>query len=184
MKQSAESCNLVLDNKFCLSGAGTLDSVYRISTRDLLGDMYDKYTKFKIVLNSSLWQTSANPSTANWNMCKIHMSGLNWINSSYGTNTTDTSAYTNITYANTSLQMTANNSEAIYPTFMVLPGNTNPYYYNHPESGGLVFSCPTLNNIDLRINFRNVAQNKPPPYPAGSYQIYIFSFTIYGLYED
>ena len=49
MKESGETANLFLNNDRCLVGANRADSTYRINFRELLGDMYFKYDKFKFI---------------------------------------------------------------------------------------------------------------------------------------
>lgn len=60
-----------------------------INMRDVLGNMYDKYEQFNIVLTSctsALGSTSIGASTED-RICSIYMAGLNWRNQGYNTGT-------------------------------------------------------------------------------------------------
>lgn len=54
MKQSAESANMVLESNLITFQPNTpIQFTYNVDMKTVLGDMYDKYKYFKIVLNST-----------------------------------------------------------------------------------------------------------------------------------
>ena len=190
MKRSEESVHLLLDNKYCYSGAGTPETVYKINFRHLLGDMYDKYPKFKMVVNSFMNTNSTSAAAVSGYEVKavtIRMTGLDWYNSSYSTINpigtvvagTGTAALTN------NLLSGGNTSEACLPSFVsVLQSNTTLMTFI--DYNGICFNRPTSDTVDLKVFFRDIRVNSIPPKfstePANQF-LYVLSLTIYGLYN-
>lgn len=176
MKRSAETAHLFFDNREAWSGASSSRSTFKVNFRDLLGNMYNKYSKFLIVLNSHSafapdWTNAAGTAVNVY----ARMSGLNWEHSSYGILTAQT-------YQN-NVMMRGNNEEAVFPQVFNLADN-GVTTFNSSINTGLCFRKPTEEFTTLAILFRDIRSNKDgSSIPDGFGYQYLMSFTIYGLYD-
>ena len=188
MKRSEESVHLLLDNKYCYSGAGTPETVYKINFRHLLGDMYDKYPKFKMVVNSFMnTNSTALGSVAGYETksVTIRMTGLDWYNSSYSTiNPIGTVAAGVGTPALTNnLLSGGNTAEACLPSFVALPAATTTLM-TFIDYNGICFNRPSSDIVDLKVFFRDIRANTiPPAFFISNQFLYLISLTIYGLFD-
>lgn len=119
--------------------------------REALGDMYDKYDKFKICLNG--FQMGGSNITDR--ICYIRMSGLNWIGE-LGYNDNDT-------------------SKALITLDYI---NGTPSVSGHPCNIGNVFNKPSNNVVDLTIHMGDVFTNGNTYWNYGGL---IFYFSIFGV---
>ena len=182
MNRSSEQAHLFLNNDFCISGANRSDSTYGVNFKELLGNMYNKYDKFLIVLNShQAYTTTWTIAADNSNICNLRLIGLNWCHSSYGTVTTVLDTGTN------KVNMFGNNSEAIVPMsiFTIPTSGNGPTSQTYPGNiSGLVFHKPREEITQLRIFMRDFRGNNiGSTAPATHYMMITYSFTIYGLYD-
>jgi hypothetical protein len=127
-----------------------------VPIKEILGDMWDKYKKFKLVLNTH----AGNNNSGYFNkQHSIRISGLPFIN------TTDYKIYNNI---EKSLVYTL-------PTFPNSMINLNQL----PANNGGTFLKPSNHNVDITINFidRNFLLVN------ANIGFNIFTFSIYGIEE-
>jgi hypothetical protein len=152
MKVSNECANLRVN------GLGTTINI-NINLRDALGSMYDKYTKFKIVLNSVGITSSINGfSGGNSIPCSIRLSGLNFINNMSG-------------------------SYGFFPS--VFQPNTNLVtIQNFITNDGLCFVKSSTPQINLTFDIYNNFTSSILVTVGVGYFMPVLSFSIYGLYDD
>ena len=184
MNRSAEQANLFLSNRYCLSGAVRLDSTFRINFKELLGDMYYKYDKFIMVLNGYQAYTQNNIPLQQA-IGTLRLVGLNWCNSSYGTNTT---IYPDVVPGINNVSSFGNNAEAVCPNMLsYYPIGGGSYMFSNSLTGntaGLVFYKPTGEYTDLRVFYRDLkTNNTTASQPDNMAFSANYSFTIYGLYD-
>ena len=122
-----------------------------INIREILGDMYDKYDKFKLCLNG-LQMGGSNIADR---ICYIRMSGLNWVGE-LGYNDNDT-------------------FKALITLDFI---NSNPSVSGHPCNIGNVFNKPSNNVVDLTIHMGDVFTNGTSYWNYGNL---IFYFSIFGV---
>ena len=150
-----ESALISLNSGYVSSlGAPTL-TFKGIPIRDILGDMYNKYDKFKLVLNSH--SGIYNSGTATNQQYFIRVSGFDFINT--------TEYIINNNYPRSAIYM--------LPIITSSQINLN----NLPSNYGQVFNKPTNSSIDLTIVFldRNLTV---PSFNIGTN---MFVFSIYGV---
>ena len=180
MNQSAESIHLVLDNKNAYSGAFTLDTTYRVNIKALFGDMFYKYTKFKINLDSMViyvQNVAGNALVTGLRVCNVRISGFNFINN--GGILTKEYPATVIVPNDTPI----GNSESSFPQGLQLSTIANETYINFPSiNNSLTIARPESTTVDIRIYFMEPSQNKQPYNNVSRAQI-VSSFSIYGLYD-
>ena len=175
MKVSDECVHLNLDNKSCYAGSSTNDSTFRINLRALLGDMFYKYKKFKLVLNYHNVWTNQIAIAGYTTILSLRLVGLNWLNGNFG-----------VSLANGNLiETNGHSSEAVYPSNLLFSwaGQNNQTFFTE---SGLYFTCPSSSSsTDLRIFFRELRNNNNIPMNTTLYQYqFQLSFTIYGIDED
>lgn len=122
-----------------------------INIREILGDMYDKYDKFKLCLNG--FQMGG--STIADRVCYIRISGLSWVGE-LGYNDDDT-------------------SKALITLDYI---NGTPSVSGHPCNIGNVFNKPSNSVVDLTIHMGDVFTNGNSYWNYGGL---IFYFSIFGV---
>lgn len=150
-----ESGQLILDTTKATSRTlvNTVNTILfkNVNIREVLGDMYDKYDKFKICLNG-MQMTGASITDR---ICFIRMSGLNWVGE-LGYNDNDvTKALITMEYIN------AGASNSLY----------NCNY-------GSVFNKPSNNTVDITLHLGDVLTNGNLYW---NYREFIFYFSIFGV---
>ena len=189
MKQSSESVSLYLDNKFCHANAGRANAVFKIDFPAILGDMYYKYSKLKIVINSyhSLIGATARTPYYEGNMY-LKMKGLNFVNSSGGGSLnegTGQSATTFVPYA-TGVTTGTQSQEATLQIVNTGSGGmwTTSQNYFHNGRDSIIFVNPGTKPVDVSFVLRDLRQNATPPSFLSDTYHFTISLTIYGLYDD
>ena len=150
-----ESALISLNSGYVSSLGAPILTFKGIPIRDILGDMYNKYDKFKLVLNSH--SGIYNSGTATNQQYFIRVSGLDFINT--------TEYIINNNYPRSAIYM--------LPIITSSQINLN----NLPSNYGQVFNKPTNSSIDLTIVFldRNLTV---PSFNIGTN---MFVFSIYGV---
>ncbi len=130
-----------------ISSLGAPSNTYRnVPIRDILGEMYDKYNKFKLVLNYH----SGN--ITNITSYSVRISGLDFINTmEYKTDK-------------------SNQKSALF----MLPQNTGRAINQIQENYGAVFRKPANNKVDITISMLLTSTMEIPNYNTGS-QYFVFS---------
>lgn len=150
-----ESSNFHLTS-YMVSNSSTLGGVFEFNgfnIREALGDMYDKYDKFKIVLNSVFSWNNLLPNRPT----SVKMSGLDWVGyNEYGSD-----------------------DKTLVTIGLILVGWNGGVINQTNGSFGVVFNKPTQESLkitirlfDLTLNDYNTTQN---------YNINKFFFNIYGV---
>ena len=189
MKQSAESVSLYLDNKFCYSNAGRANSVFKVDFPAILGQMYYKYSKFKIVINSYHSFIGATAKTQYYeNNLYLKMVGLNFINSGSGgsRNTTQGTPGGTTLYPYENGIITGNNNgEATLQIINIGSGAAyttgSNFFYNDGDS--IIFENPGPSPVDITFVLRDLRHNNTPPSFLTDTYTFTMSLTIYGLYD-
>ncbi len=124
--------------------------------REILGDLYDKYDKFKLVLNAV--SNSNTNTTMNYERhIAIQMSGLSWVNC---------------------LDYSSNDSTTA--TLGILSIGVNSLSNNQMSSNwGCVFNKPSNNNVSLTISLYGMFYNEVRL--NNDYGNTTFYFNIYGV---
>ena len=124
--------------------------------REILGDLYDKYDKFKLVLNG-VSNINTNTTMNYERHIAIQMSGLSWVNClDYNTNDSTTA------------------------TLGILTIGVNALSNNQMSSNwGVVFNKPSNNNVSLTIGLYGVYFNTVRT--DTDYGSTTFYFNIYGV---
>lgn len=178
MREVAETCHLFLDNKFAYSGAGTVNTTFRIDWALLLGDLY-KYKRFKICLNAFDGWSDAQSVAGFDQRVSVRLRGLPWCAGNscgvYNTIPVGGASYND-------LSMTYADAEAIVPSFILLPLNGNQII-TYSDSNGLCFNKPPPGPTDLNVTFQDCRSNTVYPTYDGKFFYYNMSFTIIPL-ED
>ena len=136
-----------------------------ISMRTLLGDMFDKYERFKLILSNIAISTSSGSLGATLDdiQVSLNISGLPFINSSYDTatgNNKSSVCLTSFTYNRTAL---------------------NGAIYDYDDSIYAIFQKPP-NMCDIQINVLRIIDDTIPNVGAGTFYPFInFIFRIEGI---
>lgn len=122
--------------------------------KECLGDMYDKYDKFKLVLNGV---SNFNGMAVTNRLVSIKMTGLDWIGCyDYGTNITTEATLGIINVAST--------------------GGIN---LQTPSNWGCCFSKPSSHSVNLTIIYHDIKINAVDP--STNYNLSTFIFSVYGV---
>ena len=163
MKQSDESATFRVYLK-------DVASTSSINFKAVLGDMYYKYDKFKIICNNyACWNNVTAFNGGNYT--SVRLTGLNFLNS---------------TYENTSGSSNGLTATATFPAVFQLLSSAYSTS-NFTSTNGLIFSRPTQEFTNLTFEFCLAISNINAllaPSPAGYSFAMWTSYTIYGLYED
>lgn len=117
----------------------------------MLGDLY-KYKRFKLCLNGFSGWTPAQNVAGYDQRATIRLKGLNWCaGNSCG-------VYNNVQTSSNDLQMTYCDTEAIVPSFIILPINGNNFI-SYSDSNGICFHRPEPGPKDLNVSFQDVRSN-------------------------
>lgn len=136
-----------------------------ISLRDILGDMYNNYNYFYIVLNFFSGYNNSSSFTGG-NYSAIRLTGLNFVHSTFQNNN-------------------GSSSSAIMPCSFVYGPNTQTLFTNSNTSG-IVFSKSGPERVNLTVDiglaFKTPFSVLISPDASPVYNNYM-SFSIYGLYD-
>ena len=155
-----ESATLVLRSINANTNVGNFNNdmtFNNIDLKTLLGPMWLKYKKFKLIMTAYASGPSAGISDAN-RLVNVYMEGLRWVHSSYDTS------------------ITANRSRALVGTTEYATGGRSINYVN--ESGFLFDTQQTTANI--RILLTRITDDTTP---AVQYGNSVCVFSIYGVDE-
>lgn len=158
-----ESANLILRTSSVAVGENKNTNRTNITWRNInmratLGNLYDKYSTFKICLTSIGNVNTTTISSVADRVLNVNMRGLNWVNQTY-----DTATNTN---TNTVLLSTAFFNTA------------NGFSINYTGEIGWVFYKPSSQNVDINIFFNRVNDGGTPNI---NYNESVFCFSIYGI---
>lgn len=156
-----ESSTLVLRTINATNNATRTFSTWRINLRQTLGNLYNKYSRFKICLTS--WGTGAavNGFTADDLATIIFMSGLQWENQTYDT-------------AINGLQINAAISTLRF-------ANNGVNLENFTGEVGQVFTKPNIDELEVNISIQKVSG---AALPALAYPQCCYVFSIYGIPDE
>jgi hypothetical protein len=157
-----ESSTLVLRTINATNNATRTTSTWRgVNLRVCLGNLYNKYSRFKICLTS--WGTglAVNGFTADDTTTIIFMSGLQWENQTYDT-------------AINGLQSNAAISTLRFP-------NNGSGLENFTGEVGQVFMKQNIDEVDITISIQKVSGNA---LPALAYPQCCYVFSIYGIPDE
>jgi hypothetical protein len=151
-----ESATISIHSNYISSVGGPVLIAKGIPIKQILGDMYNKYNKFKLVLNTHV----ANYSTTAGNNTQlfIRVSGLD---------------FTNTTEYNKNMFLNRN------PIFLLESTRTTTVKTQTSAICGAVFNKPSSPNIDLTITFLKTDLSVVDYNVGTNY----FVFSIYGLEE-
>jgi hypothetical protein len=150
-----ESAHFYLTQAMATSNRLGSTLIYRgFNLRECLGDLFNKYDKFKIVLNSVLnWNN--NTSVPNRNVM-VKMSGLDFVGvMDYKTN-----------------------DKTMATLGIILAGQNGGLTTQLPANYGCVFNKPSSGSVDLSIFYYDVITNSMT---NTNYAISQFFFSIYGV---
>ena len=151
-----ESCHLVLRSTEGTPLNGTSTILYKnINLIELLGDLYNKYDRYKIVLNS--FQNN-NPNTILNRNHAIKMSGLDWVGE---------------------LEYLTDNTTIATLGMVFVGSSSNNQTLQTPSNWGGVFNKPNRNNVDITIYMIDLMTNTV--IPTNNYHYMYFYFSIYGI---
>jgi hypothetical protein len=151
-----ESCHLVLESRLGTPIDGTSTIVYKnINLIELLGDLYDKYDRYKIVLYGF---QNANPNSIPNRNHAIKLSGLDWVGE---------------------LEYLTDNTSLATIGMVFVSSNSNFTTVQSSSNWGCVFNKPNRNNIDITIHMIDLITNTT--IPSNNYGPMIFYFSIYGI---
>ena len=152
-----ECATITLHSNY-VSSLGSSELVFRnIPIKKILGDMYDKYNKFKLVLNTHAGNYTE--STARNRQYVLFVSGLDFINT------------TNFKLLNR-IQKPA---MFLCPITTAAIPNLNQFTANH----GAIFTKPSNQMVDITINFTERSSNIYNTNIGAN----MFVFSIYGIEE-
>jgi len=153
MSKSKESATMILDTGYNTAVSGitiNTEFTYEIDLRKVLGDMYDKYDRFAICLNSiinyariSSYATTppqpTNPTAGSSAVALIGMRGLQWVSNSLNSDTGEI---------------------ALFPNAFVLGGGapTGDGAWGNGEFKNpncIMFNKPTNSNVSLVVGLYN-----------------------------
>ena len=192
MNQSAESASLFLDNRTCYANPCSANSVFRVDWPMVLGNMYNKYDKFKMVINTfysrpfAAIEAGYNPS----NVLKI--TGLNFINSCSGG-----SAEGVVSMNNTDPRVIGisgvitgpqNNEATLQVVVIHQAKDTVSSNVFGSDGDSVMFDRPPVSPVDISFIFRDLWKNKTSSTyftstSATTGLVFTVSLTIYGLYD-
>jgi hypothetical protein len=155
-----ESATLVLRTINGTTNATNTQSTWRVNLRQTLGNLYNKYDRFKICLTA--WGTgSASGGFSNDDLTTIlYLSGLNWENQTYDT-------------AINGLQ-----AKAVIGTVKFL--NATSTIENFTGEVGQVFLKPNYDELDITLSIEKISGAAITlTYPATCYV-----FSIYGIPDE
>lgn len=137
---SVTTVNVPIDNNVgTITANGQVMIWKNVNLRMLLGDMYEKYDKFNIVL-TSLMVRAINPTVGGTEgYCSIHLSGLNFSNQTYSCLTNGLTNETIVGVAN----YNAVNTSVISPLL----------------AGIITFRKPSSDNVNIQIELKNNSMN-------------------------
>ena len=166
MKVSSEVANFQLETTFVNFAANApIEYTFsNVNMKNVLGDMFDKYKYFKIVINSvSGFAGSAATFTPVSNVF-VGLSGLDWVS-----NTTNGSP----------------SAIGKFHQIFTMPSNGSSFY-NYPIEKGIIFRKSSVYNVDLKVSLYNSrTSNIVVSQTTGTVGFsFFFNFTIYGLSED
>ena len=130
-----------------VSSLGAPSNTYKnVPIRDILGEMYDKYNKFKLVLN---YHTG---NTTNLTSYSVRISGLDFINT---------------------MEYNIDKSKQKSALYM-LPQSISRPINQIQDNYGAVFRKPANNKVDITISLLLTSTMEIPNYNTGSHY-YVFS---------
>jgi hypothetical protein len=156
-----ECSTLVLRTVNATNNATRTTSTWRINLRQTLGNLYNKYSRFKICLTSWGTGVAVNGFTADDLTTIIFMSGLQWENQTYDT-------------AINGLQTNAAISTLRF-------ANNGVNLENFTGEVGQVFTKPNLDELEVSISIQKVSG---AALPALAYPQCCYVFSIYGIPDE
>lgn len=156
-----ESSSLMLRTINATNNANATSSTWRVNLRACLGNLYNKYDKFKICLTA--WGTAqAAGGFSNDDLSTfITLSGLQWENQTYDTATNG---------------LTQNASIATLKF-----ANGNSIIENFTGEVGQVFVKPNYDEVEITLNVNKISG---AAFPAPSYPQCCYLFSIYGVVDE
>ena len=129
-----------------------------VDMRRVLGDMYDKFKSFNLVLLNVIQPAGATISAGNDQMPLIYLSGLNFRNQNYQPSTNSISSLG-------------------YVGSFVTTNNTVNTVFTCQNAPILTFS--TIDNVNITIQFNTITG----AIPASTYPNYVYVFQIFGVLD-
>ena len=156
-----ESATLVLRTINATNNITRTSSTWRINLRQTLGNLYNKYDKFKICLTS--WGTGItnNGFTSDDVTVVSFMSGLQWENQTYDT------------------VINGLQSKAVISTLRF--NNNSVALENFTGEVGQVFLKPNYDEVEVTISFEKISG---AVFPALVYPQCCYVFSIYGIPDE
>lgn len=156
-----ESSSLMLRTINATNNTNLTSSTWRVNLRACLGNLYNKYDKFKICLTA--WGTAAAPTGfSNDDLSTfITLSGLQWENQTYDT---------------------ATNGLTQKATIATLKfANANSIIENFTGEVGQVFFKPNYDVVELTLDVNKISG---AAFPAPFYPQCCYVFSIYGVVDE
>ena len=154
-----KTATLVLKTSDGISNASKTSTLWQnIDMTEVLGEMYQQYKYFNIVLQNVLQSSGANINAGNDLMPLIYLSGLNFRNQNYQS-LTNTIAY-----------------PAYMGSFVTQTTTVNTVY---PLQNSPIATFSTLDIVNLTLSFTTISGA-----PTSTYPNYIFIFQIFGVLDN